>query len=150
MDFRRLKDLREDNDLTQKEMGKIIGVNRTSISNWEKEREIIPLKKLNIYTNYFHVSLDYLVRLSNDKTTNNLLYLNKKIIGKKIKDIRIKNNLTPRELANIFNTTSSTIWAYEHGKTLILTSFAYHICKKFNISFDYLCDRQKEPNIIKN
>lgn len=45
------------------------------------------------------------------------------------------------ELAKLLNTTHSTISAYESGKTTILTVFAYEICKKYNISMDYLIGR---------
>ena len=36
-----------------------------------------------------------------------------------------------------------TISAYESGKTTILTAFAYEICKRYNISMDYLCGRTR-------
>ena len=64
-------------------------------------------------------------------------------IGDKIKRMRIEKGLTQEELANILNTTHSTISAYESGKTTILTAFAYQICKRYNISMDYLCGRVK-------
>ena len=35
LDFKRLKDLREDHDLTQSEMAEIIGVKRSAYSLWE-------------------------------------------------------------------------------------------------------------------
>ena len=146
MDLSRLLDLREDNDLTQEELGKILGCSNHSISVWENEKETIPLKKLNMYANYFQVSLDYLVKLSNNKITDNISELDKVLIGKRIKIIREKNNLSQRSLAKLLNTSNSTIWAYENGKTLILTEFAYQICKIFNISMDYLCGKTKEPN----
>ncbi len=151
MDFGRLQDLREDNDLTQKELGNILGCSNHAISVWETEKEIIPLRKLNMYANYFHVSLDYLVKLSNDKTTNNILELDKVLIGHRIETLRKQHKITQRELARILNTTNSTIWAYEKGKTLILTAFAYQICKYFNVSMDYLCGREKKSiSVVKN
>ena len=64
-------------------------------------------------------------------------------IGKKIDYIRRDRGLTQEELANILNTTHSTISAYESGKTTILTAFAYEICKRYNISMDYLCGRTR-------
>ena len=60
-----------------------------------------------------------------------------------LKEFRKKKNITQEELANILNTTHSTISAYESGKTTILTAFAYQICKRYNISMDYLCGRVK-------
>ena len=38
---------------------------------------------------------------------------------------------------------------YEKGKTLILTSFLYTICKKYNISADYLLGKIDEPKYLK-
>lgn len=60
MNFERLFFLREEKDLTQEDMGKILNVSRVAISQWENGKEIIPLEKLNTYSNYFNVSLDYI------------------------------------------------------------------------------------------
>ena len=142
MNFERLFFLREEQDLTQTQIGEIVGTKKVSICNWEKNKAIIPLPKLNIYANYFNVSMDYILKLSDEKISSvNKNELNKALIGKNIKTIRIQNNLSQKDLANILNTTQSTIWAYETGKTLILTAFAYQICVKYNVSMDWLCGR---------
>lgn len=143
MNFERLYFLRENKDLTQTEMGNILKVSRVAISQWENNKEIIPLDKLNIYSNYFNVSLDYIVGLSNKKQTTNLnIELDKKIIGTRIKDFRKKFNISQEQLANELNTSHSTISAYEKGKTLILTVFAYTIAKNYKISLDWLCGKK--------
>jgi len=146
MNLERLFFLREKSDLTQEEMGLIIGVKKYSICNWEHSKEIIPLEKLNIYSNHFKVSLDYILCLS-DNEQSNLKYtqiLNKKEIGLRLKRLRIKNNLTQRDIAKILNTTQSAVWSYENGKTLILTAFAYEISKHFNVSMDWICGKIKD------
>lgn len=142
MDFERLIHIREDNDLTQKDLAKILGVSHVNISNWENGKEIIPLKQLNNYANYFNVSLDYLLKLSNDKTTTNKKELDRIEIGKRIRIVREKNNLSQRALAKILNSSHSGIWSYEKGISLILTAFAYMICKNYNESMDWLCGRK--------
>lgn len=142
MDFERLFFLREEQELYQTDMVNILNVKQVNISNWENGKEIIPLTKLNIYANYFNVSLDYIMKLSDKKIPSiNRNTLDKILIGKNIKIIRRQNNLSQQDLANVLNTTKSTIWAYETGKTLILTAFAYQICIKYNISMDWLCGR---------
>lgn len=144
MNFERLYFLREDNDLTQEQLSKILNVSRVAISQWESNKEIIPLSKLNMYSNYFNVSLDYIVGLSDEKQTNNLnIGLDKKLIGTRLQEFRNKFNITQEQLANELNTSHSTISAYESGKTLILTGFAYTIAKKYNISLDWLCGKIK-------
>lgn len=150
MNEKRLFDLREYNDLLQKEVAEHLGIRQQTYSLWEKGTKIIPLKHLNNLCNYYNVTMDYVLGLSNNKTKTNinkLNELNKKEIGLRIKKIREENNLTLRDLASILNTTSSTISAYETGKTLILTAFAYQICKKYNISLDWLCGRINEKSM---
>lgn len=142
MNFERLFFLREEQDLFQNDMANILNVKQVNISNWENGKEIIPLTKLNMYANYFNVSLDYIMKLSDKKIPSvNRNTLDKILIGKNIKIIRMQNNLSQQDLANVLNTTKSTIWAYETGKTLILTAFAYQICVKYNVSMDWLCGR---------
>lgn len=139
----RLMDIREENDLTQDKVGELNNVTRTVISKWENEKEIIPMEHLNTYSNYFDVSFDYLMGLSRKKKYDNVINieLDLKLIGTRIKKVREDNNLTLRDLAEILNTSSSTISAYETGKTLILTSFALQICKKYKLSLDWLCGK---------
>ena len=137
----KLQDIRENNELSQKAVADILNVSQPTYSRWEKEIEIIPLNKLILFAKYFNVSLDYLCNLSLIKKENkNYNYIvNKELSSNNIINFRKKNNLTQKELAIFVNTTPSTICAYEKGKTLILTSFAYQICKKYNISMDYIC-----------
>lgn len=154
MDGERLFYLRESSDLTQEQLGQILGVSKFAISKWENGKETISLSKLNDYANYFNVSMDYIFKnetiarnssIISKATTNPTVYkksIDKKEIGEKIKEIRIKNNLTQRDLAKMLNTTHSAIWAYEKGKAILLTSFAYQICKKYHISMDWLCGRK--------
>mgnify|MGYP002595396882 FL=1 len=137
----KVQDIRENNELSQKAVADILNVSQPTYSRWEKEIEIIPLNKLILFAKYFNVSLDYLCNLSLIKKENkNYNYIvNKELSSNNIINFRKKNNLTQKELAIFLNTTPSTICAYEKGKTLILTSFAYQICKKYNISMDYIC-----------
>ena len=142
----RLYNLREDNDLYQKDIAKVIGVKARTYSSWETGNKIIPLKHLNTLCNYYDVSMDYVLGLYKTKSNskiNKIKSLNKVEVGKRIKMIREKYNLTVRDLADKLNTTPSTISAYENGKTLILTAFAYQICKEYNVSLDWLCCRTK-------
>ncbi|MGM9881266.1 MAG: helix-turn-helix domain-containing protein [Bacilli bacterium] len=140
MDFR-LQNIRENNELSQKTIANILNVSQPTYCRWEKEVEIIPLKKLVLFAKYFDISLDYICNLSNiRKEAKEYDYkVNKEISGNNIVNFRKEHNITQKELAFFLNTTPSTICAYEKGKTLILTSFAYQICKKYNISMDYIC-----------
>ena len=64
-----------------------------------------------------------------------------KLMGKRLKEFRKNNKITQEKLALILNTTQSVIAGYESGRYLIATPFLYMICKKYNISADYLLGR---------
>ena len=147
MDFKRLVILRKKKDLSQREMAKILNISKSTYARWETTEEIIPLKHLAKLCKYFNVTMDYVLGLDKQNNFHDYNYnigINKNYIGKNIKKLREKNNLSQRDLAKIFNTSQSTISAYENGHTLILTIFAYQIAKKFNISIDSLCSLEKE------
>ena len=63
----RLKDLRREKQLSQKEVGDLTGVGQSSISAWERgERE--PLAhQLIILAAFFNCSVDYLLGLTDNK-----------------------------------------------------------------------------------
>ena len=143
---KRLFDLREYKDLSQIKLADYLGITQQTYSLWEKGTKIIPLKHLNSLSNFYEISMDYIVGLTDEKNNSGIIKLtelNKNEIGSRIKKIREDNNLTLRDLAKELNTTSSTISAYETGKTLILTAFAYQICIKYNVSLDWLCGKRK-------
>lgn len=142
MNFQKLIELREDSNLKQKDIAKLLNITQQTYSLWENGTKIIPLKHLNSLCNYYNVSMDYVLGLSNVRQYDIInSSIDKKIIGIRLKKFRKEKNITQEELASILNTTHSTISAYESGKTTILTAFAYEICKRYNISMDYLCGR---------
>lgn len=140
--FIRLKELREESELKQKDIAKILGVSRPNYTRWETKEKIIPLERLNDLCNYYKINMDYVIGLSNNKKiTHKEIFLDKVIIGKNIKNLRKMNNISQEELAKVLGTTHSVISAYENGKTLILTSFLIELCENYNISADSLCGR---------
>ena len=136
----RLIEIRENNNLSQRDLASILNVSKSTYARWETQEQIIPLNRLVDFCNYFKVSMDYALNLSNvNKYKKPISSLDRKLIGNNIKLIRKKFSLTQQNLADLLNTSHSTISAYEAGKTLILTIFAYQICLKYNISLDWLC-----------
>lgn len=63
--YQRLKDIREDADITQEELAKIFGTSPQQISKWERGVQEAKISKYILYAEYFNVSLDYLAGLTN-------------------------------------------------------------------------------------
>lgn len=70
MQFKRIKDLREDNDLLQKDMAGILGISQQYYSEYENGKRTITISHLITLAKYYDVSIDYLVGLSNFKDEN--------------------------------------------------------------------------------
>ena len=65
--YRRIRDLREDRDLTQREMGEILHCSQRVYSNCERGDLDIPTDILIKLANFHHVSTDYLLGLTKRK-----------------------------------------------------------------------------------
>lgn len=65
MYYPRLKDLREDHDLVQKEVAAILGIDQRVYSTYETGKREIPTRHLITLAAYYHTSTDYLLGLTN-------------------------------------------------------------------------------------
>ena len=150
MFLKRIIDLREKYNLTQNDMAKILGVSQSNYGRWETDELLIPLVHLNNLCNYFKVSMDYMIGVTDISCYKNInTRLNKELIGKRLRMFRKKHNLTQAKLADSLNTTPSTISAYETGRIRLLTAFAYDLVLKYSVSLDWLCGRVFEEFKIK-
>ena len=64
----RLRDLREDRDLKQKDLAEVLQVHQTTYSDYELGRLNIPVGVLHNLADYYNVSVDYLLSRTNIKT----------------------------------------------------------------------------------
>ncbi len=64
----RIKDLREDNDLTQKEISKYLMCDQSLYSKFERGERPIPAEILEKLAKYYDTSIDYLIGLTNEKS----------------------------------------------------------------------------------
>ncbi len=64
--YRRIRDLREDHDLTQREMAKVLNCSQQVYSNYELGQRDIPTDILIKLSEYFNVSVDYILGLTNN------------------------------------------------------------------------------------
>lgn len=68
--YQRIRDLREDRDLTQKKMGEILSCSQRVYSNYERGELDIPTEILIKLADYYDVSADYLLGRTDNPKTN--------------------------------------------------------------------------------
>lgn len=67
MEYKRIKELREDNDKLQKEIAQVLNITQQQYSLYEKGIREIPVDLLIKLANYYNVSVDYILNRTNDK-----------------------------------------------------------------------------------
>ena len=65
--YERIRDLREDNDLKQEDLAKLLHCTQACYSNYENGKRDIPTEVLNTLADYYGVSIDYLLGRTNRK-----------------------------------------------------------------------------------
>lgn len=66
MIYKRIRDLREDKDITQKEISKILNCSQQVYSNYELGQRDIPTYILIKLSNFYNVSVDYILGITDN------------------------------------------------------------------------------------
>lgn len=141
MNFETLKNIRNELELTQEDIAKILNVKRGTYASWECGSDTIPTGQLYKLAEYYQVNIDYLVGLNKKHKVFSNKKLNKEDVGKNLLKLRKKLNIAQLPFAESLNINQSTYWAYEHGKTLITTTTLITLAKTYNCSIDELLNR---------
>ena len=64
--FKRIRELREDNDLTQKQISQILNCSQQVYSDYELGQRDIPTDILIQLSSYYNVSADYILEISDN------------------------------------------------------------------------------------
>ncbi len=66
MKYKRLKDLREDKDIYQKEIAKLLNISQQYYSEYENGKRPIPVEYLITLAKFYNTSIDYITGLTDD------------------------------------------------------------------------------------
>lgn len=64
--YSRLKDLREDHDMTQAQVAEVIGTSQQHYGKYESGKIIIPFDRVIALAEFYNVSIDYIAGYTND------------------------------------------------------------------------------------
>lgn len=67
MQYVRIRNLREDKDLTQEYMGKLLNISQRAYSQYENDKRSIPIEILSKLADFHETSVDYLIERTNIK-----------------------------------------------------------------------------------
>lgn len=144
-----LASYRTKNNLSQKEMADIIKCGYSTYKLYENGLLPMKLEELNAFSNYFDISLDYLLGLSEKPETSNFRKsIDYRYLKFCIRFVRKRDRISQKKMAQFFNLSVYTICKYEKKPEAISISYIYLICKKFHISADYLCGKSLKKEVL--
>ena len=133
--------LRKDFHISQPQLAKETGLGKSAISCWELGTDTPNAEVIIILSRYFQVSTDYLLKVSDDNTPvyrADYLDCDTSIFNKRLKELRIKNNLSQTQLAKNVNLTQPAIYYWELGKRTPNAQAVVTLAKYFGVTTDYL------------
>jgi transcriptional regulator with XRE-family HTH domain len=65
--YKRIRDLREDRDLTQKQIGQLLNMSQTGYNQYEIGKNDVPTKILIELAKFYNTSIDYILELTDEQ-----------------------------------------------------------------------------------
>lgn len=145
----RLEDLRLDLNLKQGDVANYLKVKRNTYSKWENCINDMPLEKCIRLAEFYHVSIDYLLGLSNsrERLGNGEANLNK--LAQKLLEVRKATSLTQAEVGKKIGFSQRAYSNYETGARKLTTLKLLAIAQFFHISMDYLVGSSSDKDLRK-
>lgn len=109
----RLKQLRQKHKMTQSDLAKILGLKPTAISNYESERNEPSFDKLIVLSEYFDVTIDYLLGVS-----DSYLPVGGEVLDRDIVEFfDLYQQLSPENVAELRKFTEYLLFKQKHQDT---------------------------------
>ena len=140
--------LRVEHNLSQKEMAKYLHVGVSPYKLFEANIRPMNIKELNRLSNYFKVSLNTLLGLSNNLTEFGPFDIDYKYLRFSLKYIRKRHRITQKKLAQDFHVSYATVSRFEKYPEKVNASYLYMFAKKFGVSVDYICGKTLKKEVL--
>ena len=136
----RLKELKDEHNLTQKQIADFTGLTETSISNYLKGKSEPSIKSFVAIADYFKCSTDYLFGLNND--SNEINFLPCPPLSERLQYLLDKKSCTGYHLCKTADIPEASFYDWKNGNT---EPNLYNIDKLigfFDCSLDYFLGRE--------
>ncbi len=144
-----LGSLRTKRNLTQQEMANILHCTLRSYQLYESGSRLISIEKINLLSNYFHVSIDYLLGITKkSQSFNKIDSFNYLRLTFYLKFLRIKEHITQKDLARFLKVSAHTVSRYEINAKNINILYLAKVANYFNISVDYMGGKTTKKEVL--
>lgn len=132
----RLKQLRKERKLTQKELGEKVGVKQNTFTNWENGKRVPSYENLVKLADIFGVSVDWFLgrcfRMGCEESN---------LFSYRLKELRRVRNFSQVELSKMLGISQKAFSHWETQKTDPTIEHVERLADIFGVSIDYLLGR---------
>ena len=135
----KLKLLRKEKNISQKNISKDLKISQINYSRYETEKRAIPLNKLKDFANYFKVSIDYLLGLTQIKCEykpSKIFHTNYNM--NRLKEIREDRDLIQEDIGKVLDMSRNGYAEYETGAKNIPVYKLIKLAIYYNVPIDYI------------
>lgn len=138
----RLKLLRENLGLSQKEFGEMLGLAQTSYSNYEGGKSAVPSDVLEVLYKKVGVSIDWLVAGDGQMYRNDAI--RSENINDRLRKVRENTGLSQYKFAEVFNLPQSTYAQYEKGGRSVPNDLIARLQVQYNLNLNWFFSGEGE------
>lgn len=147
MNYRRIRDLREDKDMTQAQLSKHLMCSQRVYSNYERGDVNIPTDILIKLADFHGVSVDYLLGRTDVPPSTPTAHLESTQIKTKLKQLRKDRGLTQIALQVQTGIEQALLSKYENGERIPPTETLILLADFYGVSIDYILCRTDKPEV---
>ena len=130
----RLRKAREEKNITQTKVSKVLGISNKTLSGYERGVSEPDLKTIVLLANFYGVSVDYLV----GNSTFNCRDVSK------LRMVRVESGLSQDEVAKNLGISRDTLSKYETGELEPNVDTLVKLANMYHVSIDYLVGKTNE------
>lgn len=141
----KLKVLRKEKGLTQKDIADLVHVNRVTYTNWEYGKREPNFEKLSMLACIFDVSIDFLLSENLEISKETYLKLKeekKNLFSVRLKELRLQHGFSQEELAEKIGIKRNSYSDWENGKCKPNYEKLEKLADFFGVSLDWLFGRK--------
>jgi transcriptional regulator with XRE-family HTH domain len=132
--YERIRSLRIDRDLTQREIADMLHIKQNTYSQYETGRLNYPLEIVVALAAFYGTSVDYLLGLTDEKSPSEV----RQVAYERIRNLREDKDMSQTELAQVLHCSQRIYSNYERGEVDIPTEILIKLAQFHQTSVDYL------------
>ena len=140
--------LRTKKGISQDEMAQWLNIGLTTYKSLEANARPMSIQTLNDLSNYFRVTLNALLGLSQNLKEVDPFDIDYKYLRFSLKYVRRRNRVTQKELAQDLSLSVSSIAQYEKHPEKLNAYYLYRFAQRFHVSVDYICGKTLKKEVL--